>query len=254
MARVLVIVPFPVAPEELAARAAQVGQVRLDPAMDLDHVPVLAAPHAFDSHLDRALADVAVAEAGLEAERAGYDAVCIDTMSDSGVGALRSALDIPVIGTARTAYTLALQCGERFSILAMWSAWFPMYHKTLAEMGIADRCASMRAPEVQPDNRKLLAGREEAVLPLLLHAAQECVHRDGADVIVLGSTTMHEAHRYLSDRLDVPVVNPGAASYRFAQLSLELGLTHSRRSYRASRVPSADTVHRMLASAARSDP
>jgi allantoin racemase len=250
-ARVLVIVPFPVAPGELAARAAQSSVVRLDPGMDLHHVPVLAAPHSFDSYLDYALADVAIAEAGVDAERAGYDAVCVDTMSDSGVAALRSVLDIPVIGTGRTAYTLALQCCEHFSILAMWSVWYPMYKKTLGELGIADRCVSMRAPEVQPDNRKLLAGREEEVLPLLLDAAWASVHQDGAEAIVLGSTTMHGAHRYLSDRLDVPVVNPGPASYRFAQLSLELGLAHSRRTYRASRIPSTAIAHRMLASAER---
>ena len=37
-------------------------------------------------------------EAGVTAQEDGYDAVCIDTMSDSGVNALRSMLDIPVIG------------------------------------------------------------------------------------------------------------------------------------------------------------
>ena len=40
-------------------------------------------------------------EAGLSAEDDGYDAVCIDTMSDSGVNALRSVLDIPVIAPAK---------------------------------------------------------------------------------------------------------------------------------------------------------
>ena len=249
MARVLVVVPFPVSPAELAARAAQRDAVRLDEALELSFVPVRAAPQAFDSYLDYALADVAIAEAGLAAERDGYDALCIDTMSDSGLAALRSVLDIPVVGTARTAYTLALQLGERFSVLAMWSVWYPMYKKTLAEMGLAERCVSMRAPEVQPDNRTLLAGKEEEVLPLLLEAARRCVVEDGADVIVLGSTTMHAAHRYLSENVEVPVVNPGPASYRFAQLSLEVALTHSRRAYRTSRQPSTDVLSAMLAGA-----
>lgn len=252
MFRVLVVVPFPVAPPQLAARAAQKDAVRLDPALELSYVPVRAAPHAYDSYLDYALADVAIAEAGLAAERAGYDAVCIDTMSDSGVAALRSVLAIPVVGTARTAYTLALQLGERFSVLAMWSVWYPMYKKTLGEMGLSERCVSMRAPEVQPDNRTLLAGKEEEVLPLLLRAARRCVVEDGADVIVLGSTTLHAAHRYLSQDLEVPVINPGPASYRFAQLSLEVGLTHSRRSYHTSRQPSTDVLAAMVAAAERS--
>ena len=36
------------------------------------------------------LADVGILEAGLDAEKEGFLAVCIDTMSDSGVSALRS--------------------------------------------------------------------------------------------------------------------------------------------------------------------
>jgi allantoin racemase len=41
---------------------------------------------------------------------------------------------------------------------------------------------------------------------------------DGADVIGLGSTTMHGAHRYLSDRLPVPVINPGPLTYKLAKM------------------------------------
>ena len=40
-------------------------------------------------------------EAGLDAASEGYDAICIDTMSDSGANALRSMLDIPVITPGR---------------------------------------------------------------------------------------------------------------------------------------------------------
>ena len=40
-------------------------------------------------------------EAGLDAADEGYDAICIDTMSDSGASALRSVLDIPVVPPAR---------------------------------------------------------------------------------------------------------------------------------------------------------
>jgi allantoin racemase len=41
---------------------------------------------------------------------------------------------------------------------------------------------------------------------------------DGADVIGLGSTTTHGAHRYLSDRLPVPVINPGPLTYKLAKM------------------------------------
>ena len=86
---------------------------------------------------------------------------------------------------------------------------------------------------MQPDNKSLLAGKEEEVFPKLLEAARRCVGEDGADVIILGSTTMHQAHAYLADKLDVPVINPGPLSHRLAETALKLDLTHSRATYPA---------------------
>ena len=50
--------------------------------------------------------------AGLDAEKEGFSAVCIDTMSDSGVSALRSVLSIPVIGPGRTSMLTAMSLGQ----------------------------------------------------------------------------------------------------------------------------------------------
>jgi Asp/Glu/hydantoin racemase len=62
---------------------------------------------------------------------------------------------------------------------------------------------------MQPDNQGLLGGKEEDIFPLLLSAARQCIEEDGAQVILLGSTTMHQAHTYLSEHLNVPIINPG---------------------------------------------
>ena len=52
-------------------------------------------------------------------------------------------------------------------------------------------------------------------------------------MIVLGSTTMHQSHAYLSERLPVPVINPGLVSYKLCELMLSLGLKPSRKAYPA---------------------
>lgn len=56
---------------------------------------------------------------------------------------------------------------------------------------------------------------------------------DGADVLVLGSTTMHQSHAYLAERLDVPVLNPGLVGFKTCAMLMELGLTHSKASYQS---------------------
>lgn len=233
MARVLVIVPFPMDEGNVAKRRAQLNAVRLGEGIEFDYKPVRIAPANYVSQQDSVLADIGILEAGLQAQADGYDAVCIDTVSDSGMPALRSVLDIPVIGPGRHAMLAALMLGEKFSILAMWDRWRHLYTKTLAELGLQHKCASLRSAGLQPNNQSLLAGKEDEFFPALYEAAMRCVEEDGADVIILGSTTMHEAHAYLAERLPVPIINPGPLTYRLADAAIRLRLSHSRLSYPA---------------------
>jgi allantoin racemase len=242
MARVLVVVPFPMSGENRRAREAQLGAVQLGPGIEFHFRPVRAAPANYTSEHDSVLADVSILDACKRAQDEGYDAVCIDTMSDSGLAAARSVLDIPVIGPGRASMLAALMLGERFSILIMWERWRHLYRKTLAELDLGRRCASIRSIGVQPDNQSLLAGKEEDVFPRLLDAARTCIERDGAEVILLGSTTMHQAHGYLAARLPVPVINPGPLTYKLAEAALALGLKHSRKAFPKPLAPRLDLI------------
>ena len=238
MPRILVIVPFPLDEYNLAQRRAQSAAVALPPDVQLDYRPVRVAPSNYVSGHDSVIAELSIIEAGASAEQEGYDAVCIDTMSDTGVTALRAMLSIPVIGPGRHSMLTALMLGRRFSILTMWDAWQPLYRKTLSELDLYAHCASVRAANLTPDNRNLLAGKEEDVFPRLEAVARRCIEKDGADVIILGSTTMHEAHAYLSKRLHVPVINPGPLTYVLACQAIRSCLRHSQMAYPSNKAPS----------------
>jgi allantoin racemase len=171
-------------------------------------------------------------------------------MSDSGAKALRSSLDIPVLAPAKLSYLTALMLGDRFSVLTQWDGWIPGLTKGVAEYGLAHACASIRSIGVLPDVRNLLGGKEDAIFPRLVEEGLRCVD-DGAHVICLGSTTLHQAHAHLVERLPVPVINPGPLTYRLAQLMLEAGLRHSEVAYGRPRAPKLDAVRTMIAAAAR---
>ncbi len=228
--------------ENRRAREAQLEAVQFGPGIEFHFRPVRAAPANYTSEHDAVLADVSILDTCKSAQEEGYDAVCIDTMSDSGLAAARSLLDIPVIGPGRASMLAALMLGERFSILIMWERWRHLYRKTIAELSLGARCASIRSIGVTPDNQALLAGKEEQVFPLLLEAARACVEQDGAEVILLGSTTMHQAHGYLAARLPVPVINPGPLTYKLAEATLALGLKHSRKAFPKPLVPRVDMI------------
>lgn len=250
MQKILVIVPFVMSQDNLMLRQQQLAGLAFGPELAFEFRTVKAGPVNYSSHHDFVLADIANFEAGCRAQQEGYAAVCIDTMSDSGVAALRSVLDIPVFGPGRVSMLTALMLGDRFSILTMASRWKPLYKKALDEMGLHHKCASVRAIEVPPDNQGLLAGKEDVVFPLLEQAALKAIHEDGAEVLILGSTTMHQAHAYLADRLPVPLINPGPLSYKIAEAALGLGYRHSRLAYPAPMHPQLDMLHAMLAGAA----
>lgn len=252
MPRVCVLVPFAFDEKGLANRRQQQESVRLSPDVELGYKPVKAGPALYDSYHDYVLADFAMLEAGLEAASEGYDAICIDTMSDSGANALRSMLDIPVIAPGRASYLTALMLGHGFSVLTQWDGWIALYHKGVREYGLEDHLVSVRSINTPPDVENLLGGKEDVVFPKLRDAGLQCVE-DGADVICLGSTTMHQAHSYLTENLPVPVINPGPLTYKLAEAMLSLGLSQSRHAYPQPNVEKRAMIQAMAQAAADSE-
>jgi allantoin racemase len=245
MPKVLVIVPFPFEEEGLANRREQLSKVQLNSDFEFHYRPVRGGPANFDSYHDWLLADLGMLEAGLEAQAEGYDAVCIDTTSDSGMNALRSVLDIPVIAPGKASYLLAMLLGHKFGVLTQWDPWIHEARKALAEYGLADHCVGIESIDLPPDMENLLGGKEEVVFPLLLEAAQKLVSK-GADSICLGSTTMHQVVPYLQEHLPVPVIDPGPLTYKMAELLIGMGLTHSRTAYARPHTLKPELIHGML--------
>ena len=100
-----------------------------------------------------------------------------------------------------------------------------------------------------PDVSNLLGRQGGGRVPQLREAGLKCIE-DGADVICLGSTTMHQSHAYLTEQLPVPVINPGPLTYKLAETLLALGLSQSRTAYPKPHVENLAMVHAAMAGAA----
>jgi len=250
MPKILVIVPFALDADGVQRRRDQLQAVRLDPSSDFHFRPVKAGPTSFMSPHDWTLMDLAIFEAGATAQAEGFDAVCIDTMSDSGMAALRSVLDIPVVSPGRASMLYALTLGTKFSVLAQWQPAILRYKKAIPEWGLAQNCASVRSFDTPPSFDTLMDGKEDKVFPKMLEVCMQCIDDDGADVICLGSTTMHQAAEWLAARLPVPLINPGPLTYKLVESLLALRLSHSKKAYPPPQVPKLDMVRAMLEAAA----
>ncbi|MCB2046878.1 MAG: hydrogenase expression protein HupH [Novosphingobium sp.] len=221
----------------VANRAEQLPPEFVRPGFSPEFSAVRFGAALGDSYHDTMLMDWTVFQAGVTAEEEGYSGVLIDTVSDSGLRPLRSALSIPVVGPGEAAFAMAMMLGKRFTVLTMWNEWFPLYEKTLTEYGWWDRVASLRSIDTRPDVTELLAGKEEIIFEKLKEEATAAMEEDGADVIVLGSTTMHQSAEFLASNMPIPVLNPGQIAYKMLELQIELGLAHSKKAFPSPEVP-----------------
>lgn len=242
--RIKVIVPIPMDDAGVANRAEQLPENFVAPGFKPEFEAVPWGAALGDSYHDMLLMDWSVFQTGIKAEEQGYAGVLIDTVSDSGMRALRSRLSIPVVGPGEAAFCTAMMLGKKFTVLTMWPEWFPLYEKTLTEYGFWDRVASLRSIETRPDVTELLAGKEEIIFGKLREQAEAAMEEDGADVIVLGSTTMHQSAQFLAENLPIPVLNPGQVAYKHLEMLIGLGLTHSKKAFPAPEVGKDEDIRK----------
>ena len=243
--RIKYIVPLPLEERDLADRAAQVELAALDAETHVECVAVRNAPLDADSYYSDLIFDMYVVEAGLNAAEEGFDAVVIDTVSDSGLYPLRSRLDIPVLGPGLVAYCVATLLGQRFSIITLSDRWRHFYEKNLTSYQLWPHCASVRSLGRDVSSEATVTAG--AIDAQLLTEAERAIRDDGADVIVLGSTSMHRAGTGVASALKIPVINPGPVALKMAETLVRLGLGHSKRAFAAPRQPN-DGVFRALVS------
>jgi allantoin racemase len=226
--RIKYIVPFAMDQESVANRDALIPRAILNADTQVECVAVRNHPADGASYYETSLFDMYVTEAGIRAEEEGYDAVIMDTTSDSGLYALRSRLSIPVVGPGLIAFHIASILGKRFSIICYLDRHRHFYEKGLETYHLERQCASIRTANVLPDYETLFGEAANEEFEKLTDAARLAVEQDRADVIVLGSTTMGQAQSYIAERLPVPVVNPGPVAVKIAESLVQLGLTHSK--------------------------
>jgi allantoin racemase len=226
--RIKFIIPFPFDDQGIANRAAQIPREILGPDTEVECIPVRNSATLVDCYYEDLVFDMYIAEAGLRAEEEGYDAVLMDTVSDSGMYALRSRLTIPVVGPGLVSYVIGTLLGKRFSIVTMWDKWSHLYEKNLALYDLRQKCASIRSVNIPPDVEALFTGKEREMFEGLTEEGRKAIEEDGADVILLGSTTMHQAGDFMAEHLPAPVINPGPVAIKVAEMLVQLGLSHSK--------------------------
>lgn len=193
-------------------RSVQRGTASIESAYDA----AIVAPYILASIEERSAADC--------------DAVIIGCFSDPAIDAARETSTIPVVGPGMSAINLALQLGDRFSVISPNSNGSGRIDAYVRQLGLGARHASTRGMGLSVVE---LAKKLNDPLQRVSDVAQRCVEEDGADVIVMGCMSMAflDITKEVSQRCGVPVISPVIAALKTAEMMLAHGVSHSRTSW-----------------------
>lgn len=190
-------------------------------------------PASVDSVYEEAMAVADTVEKIAQAERDGVEAVISNCMLDPGVRPGRERVSIPVLGPAETSMHIAAMLAHKFSVVTILDTLIPAFDDHAAKLGLTEQLASVRAVNMsgaELDDHDRLASA-------IVDQSVKAVRDDGADIIVLGCTAMRSLAKDVEDGLrkqgivDVPVVDPAILALKIAEALVDMGLTHSKRTY-----------------------
>ncbi len=215
MRKVAIIPPIPVTRDEAKRRINRYTELFAGRALPVFY-NLEGGPRLTDSEYDLFWATVYIILGGEEAEREGCDGVIIDCTADPGVPELRQSLSIPVAGPleASLAGALSQLAGKpegRIAILALDDDWKRILGMKVAAYGYSSILSSIETVGMHIYHPELDPSAQEDLFRERLIAAGKRAVEQGADVIIPGSTTIREQGDILQNRVEVPVIDPGAA-------------------------------------------
>lgn len=199
----------------------------------IDTVFLDSGPISVESEYDVVFAAPGVVKEVTKAESEGYDAAIVNCMADPGIKAAQEKVSIPVIGAAMASIHIASMLGQSFSIVTVVPNITSCMSNIVSSYRLNDKLASIRNIGIPVDK---IESDHERVLKKLTEHSIAAVKSDGAHVILLGCTGMTGLSEQIGLRLNaeginVPVVDPGLAALKVAELLVSLKLSHSKKTY-----------------------
>ncbi|MFV2096073.1 aspartate/glutamate racemase family protein [Micromonospora sp. LOL_014] len=166
-------------------------------------------------HLLTEVDTVDVAEAAIVA---GCDAVYIDTFGDYGVGRLRAATSVPIVGAGEASLAWAGQLGRRFSIVTVWPASMDyLYAERLSSCAGGALAAGVHYLSDETELHRVgtdagvkarMARGETDVVDAISAACLRAADRDGTDLILFGCTCMTPVAAEVAGRVGIEIGDP----------------------------------------------
>lgn len=152
----------------------------------------------------------------------GFDAVLLAVSFDSGLGALRELLAIPVVGMSESAMLTSCMLGGKFSMVTFGTRAVALYEELVASYGLAGRYAgTVTLPPLSEDELR----NPSKIVPGLVEEIERAVAEQGAEAVILAGAVFAGLTNELKTRVPVPVVDGIATGVHMAEalVALDLG-------------------------------
>jgi Asp/Glu/hydantoin racemase len=146
------------------------------------------------------------------------DAILLACFGDPGLLALRELAHCRVLGLAEASCLAASEAGSRFSIITGGERWPAMLQEFVAQIGLSDRLASIRA--VTPSGGEI-AANPRAAHSIIAEACRSAVREDGADVVILGGAGLVGIAEQIRGEVPVPLLCSVETGFRRAFALME---------------------------------
>lgn len=168
-------------------------------------------PPAIETHRDVACSIAPMLKLA-DSVKSDAAALIVACFSDPGVPALRSMMDVPVIGIQEAAVSVSLTLGARFGIVAILLASVERQRTAMMAQGLTDRWAGSLPLGLGVAD---LADPSKT-LDRLIEVANKLRETRDADVIILGCAGMGRYRREIEAAMGLPVVDPVQAAATIA--------------------------------------
>jgi Asp/Glu/hydantoin racemase len=151
------------------------------------HVEGISPPDREFGRLAELRCAIQAIDNGIEVEERGFDAYVMGHFQDPGLYELRSALDIPVIGTGESTLLAASQLGRRLGLVTLDAVFEVMHYEQAERYGLGDRVIHVTGLGCKPEDFAGAFAGDQAAHARMMEAFTSCalplVER-GADVVI----------------------------------------------------------------------
>ncbi len=210
-------------------RLAFASIVQVETTIQVVGLPGAAKP--IDSYYSRSVIGPQLLETIKYLQTDGSDAIIIDHISDPFLSASRQISGIPVLGIGQTALHLACLLADNFTVITTSKGNASVVKHNVLEYQLAKKLVS-----VQAINTPVVPSILDRVEGKFLKAAMAAIEDTDAHGLIVDSGGFAKIALLVQQELatldiQVPVIDPTQAAIKLAEVLVDMGLSHSKRSY-----------------------